>query len=330
MISTVLVFLASLALSVVSSLVLAEGLDRIGERLGLSEGLLGIVTALGADAPEISAAVTALHGGRTGLGYGVVLGSNVFNVAALLGLSAAVAGQVRIHRRGLVLNGGVALAATAIVAALVLGFLGPVATVVLLAAVLVPYVALLSLRPAQLERLGRGGRSRALAVSAVANVDRDLRRGATPPRAARQDVLTTVPALVSVVLGSVGLVHSSVSLGQRWHVSEVLVGTLVLASLTGIPNVIAAVRLALRRRGSAVVSEAFNSNTINLVAGISLPTLIVGTAPASGLTALSVWWLLGLTVFALVLTGFRGGLSRREGMAVVAVYLAFVAVLVLR
>lgn len=329
MIYTVVTFLASLALSVVSSLVLAEGLDRIGERLGLSEGLLGIVTALGADAPEISAAVTALQGGRAALGYGVVLGSNVFNIAALLGLSALVAGKVRIHRRGLVLNGGVALVATAIVAALVLGLLAPVPAVLVLAVVLVPYVALLSLRPAGMAGLGSRGPVWAVLVSGVADVDRDLRRGATPPRATGHDVLATVPALVAVVLASVGLVRTSVELAGRWDVSQVLLGTVVLASLTGIPNVIAAIRLALRRRGSAVVSEAFNSNTINLVAGIAVPALVVGTTSATGLTVLSVWWLLGSSILSLVLTGSRGGLRRWEGAAVVAAYLAFVAVLVL-
>src|SRR5438552_13052628 len=97
------------ALTVVSSVVLARELDRIGERLGFSEALLGIVTALGADGPEISSAVAALVSGHNDTGVGVVIGSNVFNIAALLGLSAVIAGQVRIHRHGLVLNRGGAI-----------------------------------------------------------------------------------------------------------------------------------------------------------------------------------------------------------------------------
>ncbi|MEA2387066.1 MAG: hypothetical protein QOJ22_1240, partial [Thermoleophilaceae bacterium] len=45
---------ASFAVTVVASVVLARQLDRIGQRLGFSEALLGMVTALGADAPEIA------------------------------------------------------------------------------------------------------------------------------------------------------------------------------------------------------------------------------------------------------------------------------------
>ncbi len=55
-----LVFLGSLALSVVSSVVLANLLDKVGNRFQLAEGLVGIVTALAADSPEIAAAVTRL------------------------------------------------------------------------------------------------------------------------------------------------------------------------------------------------------------------------------------------------------------------------------
>ncbi|MGH3157110.1 MAG: hypothetical protein ACRDNF_11105 [Streptosporangiaceae bacterium] len=105
---TALLFVAALALTVVSSLVLAEVVDRLGERFGLSEGLLGIVTALAADSPEIAAAVTVIRQGKAGVGLGVVFGSNLFNIAALLGLSAVVAGKVGIRRRALIFQGGVA------------------------------------------------------------------------------------------------------------------------------------------------------------------------------------------------------------------------------
>ena len=90
------IFLGSLILMSVSSFVLTVALERIGASLSLSEGLLGLVTALGADAPEISSSVMARSAGHNELGVGVVLGSNIFNLAALLGVSALVAGLVRV------------------------------------------------------------------------------------------------------------------------------------------------------------------------------------------------------------------------------------------
>lgn len=325
---TELVFLGSLALSVVSSLVLAEVVDRIGRRFRLSEGLLGIVTALGADSPEISAAVAAVHGGHTGLGFGVVIGSNVFNVAALLALSAVLAGQVRIRRRALVFEGGVALAVTGIVSALVLHRIGPAPALGLEIAVLAPYLALASLRPARVQRLLGSSPVRRFLATGLQSIERDVRSGTTAPSATRHDLYTLVPALTAVVLGSIGMVDTSVSLGARWGISQLLIGTVVLAALTGLPNVVAAVRLALRRRGSAVVSEALNSNTINLLAGITLPALIVGVGVPSVATVVSVWWLVGISLVTIVLTGSRGMLRRAEGAVVIALYLGFVGLLV--
>src|SRR5881227_55354 len=104
-----LLLAAAFVLTVTSSIVLARELDRIGERLGFSEALLGILTALGADAPEIASAVAAIVAGHEDTGVGVVVGSNVFNIAGLLGLSALIAGPVRIHAHGLALTGGVTL-----------------------------------------------------------------------------------------------------------------------------------------------------------------------------------------------------------------------------
>src|SRR6266700_7821179 len=102
-------FLAGAAVSLLTSLVLVTRLERVGERLGLSEALLGIVAALAADAPEVTAAVTAVAHHQQRVGAGVILGSNVFNLAALLGLGAVVAGRIGLHRKVVLLGGAVAL-----------------------------------------------------------------------------------------------------------------------------------------------------------------------------------------------------------------------------
>src|ERR1700735_4921548 len=94
----VLIFVAGAGVSLAASWLLVTRLERVGARLGLSEGLLGMLAALAADAPEITSAVTALAGHHPQIGAGVVIGSNVFNLAALLGLAAVVAGEIGLHR----------------------------------------------------------------------------------------------------------------------------------------------------------------------------------------------------------------------------------------
>jgi hypothetical protein len=101
----ILLFCAGVVASLAASWLLVSRLERLGERAGFSEAWLGLVAALAADAPEITSAVVALARGQASVGAGVVIGSNVFNLAALLGLAAVVAGWIGFHRRVVVLSG---------------------------------------------------------------------------------------------------------------------------------------------------------------------------------------------------------------------------------
>ena len=90
-------------------------LERVGARVGLSESALGVLAALAADAPEITTAVTAMlrHDGTSAPGWRI--GSNVFNLAALIGLSGVVAADrtapsgYRARRRRRVVDSAAAL-----------------------------------------------------------------------------------------------------------------------------------------------------------------------------------------------------------------------------
>jgi cation:H+ antiporter len=306
-------------LTVASSVVLARELDRIGERLGFSEALLGMITALGADAPEIASAVAAVVAGHKGTGVGVVVGSNVFNLAALLGVSALIAGRVRIHRHGLLLNGGVAVVVAIIGAFVALDFLSGGVGLILAVVVLAPYIVLSALHEQARSRLPAPLRE------AVAEEQRDARRDEFTRPATKLDALAVVPALAVVVGGAYGMVAAAQSLGDRWDVSDLVLGALVLAALTSIPNLIAAVRLARHGRGAACVSEALNSNNANILVGLCVPALILGLGSASGIETFAAFWMVGMTIVAVAL-GFGGGLTRREGGAIVALYVAFAVV----
>jgi cation:H+ antiporter len=313
------VFCVSLAATLAATVVFARELDRLSERLGVSEGLHGILTALGADAPEIATAVAALLSSRSKIGVGVVIGSNVFNLAALLGLSALVAGHVRIHRHGLVLNGAVVLAVTGLAVALVLGSVGAGIATALLLTVFLPYVVVLARPP-----------RRGFLATAVREEVEDIGTGEHAPKASRVDGLALTAALALIVGGSVGMVHAAEDLGRRWGISDVIVGTLLLAALTSLPNLLTAVRLAVRGRGAATVSEAFNSNSLNVLAGIAVPALFLALGSANGLVTFSVWWLLGMTAAAVVFAYAGHGLGRGEGAVIIALYVAFAAVIASR
>ncbi len=276
-----ILFLLCLALTLFASALLTQGLDELGETLSIPAGLLGLITALAANAPEISSSVAALLSGARDVGLGVVLGSNMFNLAALLGLSAVVAGKVRVRRSGLALHGGVDLWITLTGGALVLGWLSPVVSMALMVTAFLPYSMVLAMHPRRLRALPLPAWLKGWLARGVSECDYE-------EQAAKQQVpnwrkshpwrppLVITAALVAIVGGSVGMVKTVLVIAHAWNVPQLLVGTLVLAALTGLPNAYTAIRLARNGQGAAVVSEAFNSNTLNIMIGVGLPALIFG------------------------------------------------------
>ena len=96
--------------------------------------------------------------------------------------------------------------------------------------------------------------------------------------------------------------------------------------LTSLPNAFTAIRLGTSDRGTALVSETLNSNTINLAGGVMLPALIVGLGEATGLVKFDLAWFAGMTLVTLVVLARPSGARRLDGALIIALYLGFVAV----
>jgi cation:H+ antiporter len=323
---TVAAFAAGAIVSLLMSWLLVSRLERIGERLGLSEALLGTVAALAADAPEVTAAIAALASHQQRIGAGVVLGSNVFNLAALLGLGAVVAGRIGLHRSVVALTGTVAIWVAVVCALVVAGAMPPLAGLVLAAAVLALYAAVLGTRG---QGLRLPARWRAWLRSAVAEEELELEEAIRPRRGRWTDAAAATAALVVVIIASISMERAAYSLGRSLGVPEIITGGLVLAAVTSLPNAVAAVYLASRGRGAATLSTALNSNTLNVIAGLLLPGAIVGLGAPSGQALLVTAWFGGFTLAVLALAWRHQSLGRLEGAAVITGYAAFTASLII-
>ena len=323
-----LLFTAGVAVSLAASWLLVSRLERLGERAGFSEAWLGLVAALAADAPEITSAVTALARGQASVGAGVMIGSNVFNLAALLGLAAVVAGRIAFHRR-VVLLGGVPGVWVAAATLLTVTAVAPAAGLALTVAVLVPYVAVLGMSRARVEGLRLPARWTRWLVAAMHEEETELAEAIRPRRGTWRNAIAAAGALTAVVGASTIMEVTATALGHRYEVADIVIGAIVLAVVTSLPNAVTAVYLARRGRGAAVLSIALNSNAINIVAGLLIPATVAGLGPRSGQGTLVAAWYAGLTVFALALA-YRGrGLGQVPGAAIIAGYLAFVTALLI-
>jgi cation:H+ antiporter len=303
-------FLASLAVTLAAARSFAQRLDRIGTRFGMPEAMIGLLTAVAADGPEISSALVALAKGAHSTSTGVLVGSNAFNLAAMIGVSALLTGCVSLSRKDLAPEAALCAAITVIAAAVLLRWLGPVPGTVLAAAVVVPYA--LWLRDAERHAVGPSSSP-----------------DASSSRATHHLLGLILVDAALIIGGSFGMVQTALTLGGRWSISDALLGVLILGPLTSLPNAATAIRLGLAGRSTALVGETYNSNAINLGVGAIVPALFVSVSHPSGTAKLQVAWVVAMTAASVVMLSRRRGVRRPEAAVLVIMYLGFVVITVL-
>jgi cation:H+ antiporter len=315
-------FLVSLGVTLASARLFARRLDRLGVRFGFPEALIGLLTAVAADGPNVSSSLFALLKGAHDVGVGVLVGSNAFQLAAMIGVSALLAGAVRLPRETVLLEGVVGLAITLLAAALLLRWLSSAAALLLSLLVVVPYLALV---------IG-GQRLHERPESKLRRLAHALHEhpGPEPPAEAPTNPTHHLLGLIVldvalIIAGSAGMVQAALSLGADWHIPNSVLGVLILAPLTSLPNALTAIRLGLAGRGAALVGETFNSNSINLAVGVIVPSLFVTFAALSGVEKQQLAWLLAMTIAAVGLLARPAGMRRAGGAVLLILYFAFVA-----
>jgi cation:H+ antiporter len=317
-------FIAGAIVSLATSWLLVTRLERVGERFGLSQALLGVVAALAADTPEITSSISAISEHQSAIGAGVVIGSNAFNLAALLGLSALVAGFISFHRRVVVLGGVVALWIAVWCVLASVGLISPLVSLPFASVVLLGYFIVLGLHRSELRRLPLPRLFTTWISLAVNEEEVELEDSIRPSRGRPIDAILAIGALIVVVLASIAMERGASKLGQHFHIADAVIGGIVLAAVTSLPNAVAAIHFATKGRGAAALSIALTSNNLNVIAGLFIPGALIGLASPSFSGNLTAASYLVLTVLVLVLAYCFRGLSRRSGVAIIAGYVAFV------
>ncbi len=307
--STLLIIL-SLALLYVGAEALVRGSAGLAVRLGVSPLVVGLtVVSFGTSSPELVVSVRAALSGSGGVAIGNVVGSNIANVALILGLSALVrpvAVQASLIRRDVPILVGVTLFATYLLAD---GTLGRGAGFLLAAGAL--GYTLLVIRLAREE--------------ADPQVRREFAAGVPAPRRqAWVEILLVLFGLGLLVAGGETLVSVSVTLARRLGVSETLVGLTLVAVGTSLPELATSVVAAARGEADIAAGNVIGSNVFNILGILGTSAALRPIrAPGIGTVDLLAFCLTALVTLPILRSGFE--VDRREGAVLILLYAAYVA-----
>lgn len=317
-----LAFAAALVVALRATAGFTRLLEALGDHWQVSAGLLGFVSAIGANMPNYVAALTASAGRQPLVGQQIIIGSNVYNLAIILGIAVfAVPGA-----RGIVLRKAdaedvvtVLHLALAMAATTMLTFLLLESTQTLAPAAVGVVVILLTL--GLFLRLAMHAFQR---VPAVHDRPKETRvtRIRSPARAAVLALVALAVAMGSVVI----MVQAGQRFGAAAHLPSALLSLVVLAVATSLPNTVVGYQLARAARVTASLEELLSSNCVNLALGSALPLLIWRPRLHDPwLLVLDTPLMLVLTL-ALLLAVRAGRIPRVMGVGLMGVYLAWVGI----
>lgn len=317
---TIGMLIAGLILLVAGAEALVRSASRLALALGISPLVVGLtVVAFGTSAPELAVSTASTLHGQAEIALGNVIGSNVFNVLFILGLSAVVAPLVvnqQLIRLDVPLMIGISLAVWLMAAdGAITRWEG-----VLLFAGIVTYTVFLVWQSRREQKSVR--------KEYADEFD------APPPRTASAWLLNVgllLAGLGMLVVGSRWLVNSAVEIAAWFRVSELVIGLTIIAAGTSLPEVATSVIASVRGERDIAVGNVVGSNLFNLLAVLGLAAMV---APA-GLTVASHVLYFDMVVMVAVAIAclpifFTGHLiARWEGVVFLAYYVAYTAYVIM-
>jgi cation:H+ antiporter len=289
---------------------LVRGGASMALKLGLTPLVVGLtVVAFGTSAPELIVSLKAAWIGQSDIAIGNVVGSNIFNIAIILGLAAAVF-PITTNLQVLRWDAPVLLAVTLLVP---LTFLdGQVSRVegVILAVGILAYTGWAVRMAKKDEKLGH---------EAHVDVPEIEKKGTL-----FSDILKVVAGLGVLVLGSRILVTNAVTVAQGLGVSEAIIGLTIIAAGTSMPELATSVVAAIRKQSDIALGNVLGSNLFNILFVLG-GSAAVHPVKTSGLQPVDLWVMIGLTVVLVPMLATGRRLSRPEGLLLVATYIGYLA-----
>lgn len=316
---TILMFLLGLATLVIGAELLVRGAGRLATTLGISPLVVGLtVVAFGTSAPEIAVSVNAALSGNTDIAVGNVVGSNIFNVLFILGLSALITPLIvnaQIIRQEIPILIGTCLLLFAIATDDHINL----AESVLLLAALISYTVFLIVQ----SRKESQAIQDEYAAENVKTSDWD--------KPIFVQVALIILGLLLLVQGSEWLVDAAVISAKMLGVSDIVIGLTIVAAGTSMPEVATSITAAIKGERDIAVGNVVGSNTFNILGGLGITGLVApdGIIVPPSLVNFDLWVMLAVC-FACVPVFMTGReIARWEGGVFLGYYIAYVAYLIM-
>lgn len=308
----ILLFLVGLALLIVGAELLVRGASRLSQVLGLSRVVIGLtVVAFGTSAPELTVSVSAALAGQASIAIGNVIGSNIFNVLFILGVSAMIT-PLLVSNQLVRIDVPLVLACSVLMWLLALDRSFSVSDGLILCTGLILYISF-------------------LLVQSRANRPPSDTTTATESSSWIRSTVLIVIGVGMLVLGSKWLVTSAVHFTTTLGISQSVIALTLIAAGTSLPEAVTSIVAALKGERDIAVANVLGSNIFNIMGVLGLSSLLAPNNIAVSIELIHfdipVMIVVAFACLPIFFTGNK--ISRSEGALLFAYYVAYTLYLVM-
>lgn len=316
---TITLFLTGLVLLIVGAEMLVKGASKIALALKISPLVVGLtVVAFGTSAPELVVSIESSLTGQESITFGTVIGSNIFNVLFILGVSAIILPLI-VSKQLLRLD--VPLMITLSVLVLLISLNGMVSRVegIILVVGLIIYTAFLIIqsRKEWVQPLESNSSISEIPLSKamVWGINSGL----------------VIVGLGLLLLGSRWFLDGAVYIAETIGVSEAIIGLTIVAAGTSMPEVVTSIMAVIRGEREIAVGNVIGSNIFNILGVLGISAMIApgGLDIAESIIRFDIPVMIAVALACLPIFFTGGVISRGEGALLVGYYIVYTLYLIL-
>jgi cation:H+ antiporter len=311
--------IAGLVLLLAGAEMMVRGASRMAVALGIAPLIVGLtIVAFGTSSPELAVGVQSALSGEADIALGNTIGSSIFNILVILGLSAVITPLVVAQQ---LVRFDVPLMVGISILVYLLGWDGRISRLegAVLAAGLFAYLVFVF----------RKGRQESQAVQE--EYAQEFGQRCCGWRSWLLNIGLVIAGLALLVTGSKWLVDGAVSLARAAGLSELIIGLTLVAAGTSLPEAATSVVAALRGERDIAVGNAVGSNIFNILSVLGLTSLVarggIGVPQPALAFDIPVMIAVAVATFPVFFTGNR--IARWEGWLFLGAYGAYLAYVLL-
>ena len=282
---------------------LVQGSSALALKANISPLVIGLtIVAFGTSAPELAVSLGATLRGQGDIAIGNIVGSNIFNIGVILGVSATIC-PLQVNKQLLRIDIPIMLAATILFTILFWnGTLGRMEGLFFLTGIIIyTLFSLLYSRKQEEEP----------------NLELEEQ-----PKHWAVDTLTIIGGLVVLVFASRLLVDNAVSIAKELGVSEAVIGLTIVAAGTSMPELATSVVAAYKHKTDIAIGNIVGSNLFNILA-IAGSCSLMHPIEAKNVNYIDLLVMLAISILLLPLMKSGQKISRTEGAALILIYVIY-------